>query len=104
MSQSSIADSVLFNIFFNPEKFQANLLDKINLYLNQYENITMSKKNTIKVNMLFVHIDSKLNFNSHIDIICKFASNQLNAFAQLKRCLDPDKRFVLVNTDMDIFN
>lgn len=54
--------------------------------------------------MLFVHIDSKLNFNLHIDIICKFASNQLNAFAQLKRCLDPDKRFVLVNTDMDIFN
>ena len=64
----------------------------------------MNKKNTIKVNMLFVHIDSKLNFNSHIDIICKFASNQLNAFVQLKRCLDPDKRFVLVNTDKDIFN
>ena len=96
MSQSSIADSVLFNIFFNPEKFQAILLDKINLYLNQYENITMNKKkNTIKVNMLFVHIDSKLNFNLHIDIICKFASNQLNAFVQLKRCLDPAKDLCL---------
>ena len=53
------------------------------------------KKNTIKVNMLFVHTDSKLNFNLHIDIICKFASNQLNAFVQLKRCLDPAKDLCL---------
>ena len=31
------------------------------------------------IKMLGVHIDSKLNFNLHIDIICKSASNQQKA-------------------------
>ena len=82
----------------NLDKFQTILLDKINSDLNLNENITIDKENTIKVNMLFVHVDSKLNFNSYIDIICKFASNHLNALVQLKRCLGTDKRFVLVNS------
>ena len=59
---------------FNPDEFQATLLDtkKSGLYLN--ENITIEKKN-IKVvsNMLGAHIDSKLNFDLNIDIICKSA-------------------------------
>ena len=49
------------------------------------------------VKMLGVHIDRKLNFNLHIDIICKFASNDLNALVRLKRDLGYEERFVLVN-------
>ena len=85
------------SMIVNPDKFQAILLDKRNfdLYLN--ENITIDKEN-IKVvsylKMLGVHIDSKLNFNVHIDIICKSASNQLNALVRLKRYSGPEKRFV----------
>ena len=66
----------------NPDKFQAILLDK---------------ENTIKDKIWSVHIESKSNFNWHVDIISKFASNQLNAPIQLNSCLGPDKRFVLVN-------
>ena len=39
------------------------------------------------VKMIGVHIDGILNFNLHIDIICKSASNQLNALLRLKRYL-----------------
>ena len=56
------------------------------LYLNQ--NITIAKENIkviSNVKILGVHIDSRLNFNLHIDIICKSASKQLNALVRLKR-------------------
>lgn len=65
----------------NPHKFQAILLDK---------------ENTMKDKIWGVHIESKLNFNWHVDIISKFASNQLNALIQLNCCLGLDKRFALV--------
>ena len=85
----------------NPDKFQAILLDKRNSDLHLNENITIDKENikvVSNVKMLGVHIDSKLNFNLHIDIICKSASNQLNALVRLKRYLDHEERFVLVNS------
>ena len=47
--------------------------------------------------MLGIHIGSKLNFNLHIDIICKSASNQLNAFVRLKKILGLEEKFMLVN-------
>ena len=72
----------------NPDKFQAILLDKRNsdLYLN--ENTAIDKENIkviSNVKMLGVHIDSKLNFNLYINIVCKSASNQLNALVRLRR-------------------
>ena len=85
----------------NPDKFQAILLDKRNSDLHLNENITIDKENikvVSNVKMLGVHIDSKLNFNLHIDIICKSASNQLNALVRLEMYLGHEERFVLVNT------
>ena len=60
------------SIIVNPEKFQAILLDKGNsdLYLNK--NITTDKESikvVSNVKMLGIHINNKLNFNLHIDII-----------------------------------
>ena len=74
----------------NPDKFHTILLDKINsnLYLNK--NITNDKENikaVSNVKMLGVHIDGKLNFNLHYDIICESVSNQLNALVRLKTYL-----------------
>ena len=65
----------------NLDKFQALLLNKRNceLYLNK--NITIDKENieiVSNVEMLGVHIDHKSNFNLHIEIICKSASDQLD--------------------------
>ena len=48
--------------------------------------------------MLGVNTDSKLNFNLHIDIICKFTSNQLNVLIRLKKYFGHEERFVLVNS------
>ena len=81
-------------MILNPDKFQAILLDKINsdLYLN--ENVstdTESIKVVSSFKMLDVYIDNKLNFNLHIDIICKPGSNQLNALVWLKRYVGPGK-------------
>ena len=90
-------------LIVNPEKFQAVSLDKGNsdLYLNEY--FTIDKENmkfVLNVKILGVHIDSKLNFNLHIDIIFKSASNRLNALVQSKRYLGHEERFVLVNSFM----
>ena len=65
----------------NLDKFQALLLNKrsCELYLNK--NITIDKENieiVSNVEILGVHIDRKLNFNLHIEIICKSASDQLD--------------------------
>ena len=38
----------------------------------------------MNVKMLDVHIDNKLNFESYIDIMCKSASDWLNALGGLK--------------------
>ena len=83
------------NMIVNPDKFQAILLDKRNSDLHLNENITIDKENikvVPNVKMLGVHIDSKLNFNLHIDIICKYASNQLNALVRLKRYLGHEEK------------
>ena len=85
----------------NTDKFQAVLLDKKTFDLHLNENITIDKENikfASNVKMFGVHIDNKLNFNLHIDIICKSASNQLNALVRLKRYLGHEERFVLVNS------
>ena len=50
------------------------------------------------IKMWGVHIDSKLNFNLHIDIICKSASNQQKALVWLKRYLGHEETFVLLNS------
>ena len=37
--------------------------------------------------LLEVHTDDELNFNEHVNKICKSAGNQLNALTQLKSFL-----------------
>ena len=89
------------SLIVNPDKFQAILLDKRNPDFHLNENITIDKENikvVSNVKMLGVHTDSKLNFNLHIDIICKSASSQLNALVRLKRYLGHEQRFVLVKS------
>ena len=75
-------------IIVNPDKFYANFLDKRNFALYLNENVTPEKETLMlsqNVKMLGVHTDAKLSFNLHTDIICKPASNQLNAPVRLKR-------------------
>ena len=72
----------------NPDKFQLILQDK-----GRFDNINIVVKirnekirSTSLVKLLGVHIDDddKLNFNKHINKICKSTGNQLNALVRLK--------------------
>ena len=83
----------------NPDKFQVILLDKrgsdnTNIEL-KIENEKI--KSTSSVKLLGVHIDDKLNFNHHINKLCKSAGNQLNTLTRLKSFLGLKERVVLVN-------
>ena len=84
----------------NPDKFQVILLDKRGSDNTNIElKIGIEKiKSTSSVKLLGVHIDDKLNFNHHINKLCKSAGNQLNALTRLKSFLGLKERAVLVNS------
>ena len=87
-------------MIMNLGKFQAIIFDKHKgNHTNTTININQKKiKAVAKVKLLRIEIDDKLNFNHHINNICKSASNQLNALIRLKHLLGFKKRKVLVNT------
>ena len=84
----------------NPDKFQVILLDKRGSDNTNIElKIGTEKiKSTSSVKLLGVHIDDKLNFNHHINKLCKSAGNQLNALTRLKSILGLKERVVLDNS------
>ena len=88
------------HMIVNPGKFQATILDKHKgNHNNQIINIDQKEiKAVSKVKLLGIETDDKLNFNHHINNICKSASNQLNALIRLKHLLGFKERKVLVNT------
>ena len=69
----------------NPDKFRVIFLEKRD---SDNTNIKLKIgnekiKSTSSVKLLGVHIDDKLNFNHHINKLCKSAGNQVNALRQL---------------------
>ena len=81
-------------------KFQAIMIDKHKgNHTNQIVNIDQKEITAVsKVKLLGIEIDNKLNFNHHINNICKSASNQLNALIRLKHLLGFEERKGLANT------
>ena len=68
-------------------------------HTNQIVNIDQKEiKAVSKVKLLGIETDDKLNFNHHINNICKSASNQLSPLIRLKHLLGFEERKVLVNT------
>ena len=100
--ESEIAISWLKDnhMIVNPGKFQAIIFDKHKgNHTNQIINIDQKEiKVALKVKLLGIESDDKLNFNRHSNNICKSASNQLNALIRLKHLLGFEERKVLVNT------
>ena len=84
----------------NPDKFQVIFLDKRRSDNTNIEVEIGNEKisSTSSVKLLGVHIDDKLNFNEHINKICKSAGNQLNALIRLKSFLGLKEKEVLVNS------
>ena len=48
------------------------------------------------IKLLGIEIDDKLNFNNHINTICRSAANQLNALIRLRRFLGIEERKALI--------
>ena len=84
----------------NPGKFQTIIIDKRKQdHTNEIFKIGSKEiKVTSQVKFLGVEIDNKLNFEQHINRICKSATNQLNAVIRLKRFLGFQERKALVNS------
>ena len=80
----------------NPDKFQVILLGKRGSDNTNIE-LKIELKSTSSVKLLVAHIDNQLNFNNHINKLCKSAENQLYALTRLKSSFGLKKRVVLVN-------
>ena len=83
----------------NPDKFQVILLNKGK---SDNANIGLAIGNgkiasTWSVKLLGVDIDDKLNFNEHINKICKSDGNQINALIRVKLFLAIKEKEALVN-------
>ena len=82
------------------KKFRAIMIDKRKQdHTNKIFKIGSKEiKVASQVKLLGVEIDNKLNFEQHINHICKSAANQLNALIRLKRFLGFQERKALVNS------
>ena len=75
--------------------------DKCHLIIVNHQDNNIKIGNDIiisktSVKLLGVTIDNKLNFNEHVDNICKKANNKLHALARIAKYLSPDKLRILM--------
>ena len=78
----------------NPDKY--HLLSNCNTCSLKVGNEIIENSECEK--LLGIKIDKSLNFNEHLDKICKSATNQLNALVRLRSYLGNEEKKILVNT------
>ena len=77
--------------------------DKCHLIVGKNENISMQIgsfeiKNTNCEKLLGIKVDSRLNFNEHLDGIIKKASRKINALSRITPFMNISKRRILMNS------
>ena len=80
----------------NPDKFKAIIFDKRNTDFSKTR-LAVNGENleiVTSVKLLGIQIDNQLNFNEHINNICKSAANQLSALIRLRYFLGFEVRKV----------
>ena len=82
----------------NPDKFQVIFMglekgQKLSLEING-----ISIRTTEEVNLLEITIDSKLQFQNHVEAICKTANQKVKAFSRIAGYLQKHKAYVLYKT------
>jgi hypothetical protein len=82
----------------NTDKFQS-------MYLNKHNNDTLSFKvgnsnitSESHVKLLGINIDNSLNFDYHVDYVCKKAGKQINAIKRLTNLLDVESKLKIFNS------
>ena len=74
----------------NPAKFQVMFLGKRNLGQIDFQIGDITLKSELRVKLLGVTIDSKLNFNSHVNTLCRTASQKVKALFRIRLFLNTD--------------
>ena len=84
----------------NPNKFQSIQLNKSkSTHVKPTMNIGDEKIESLSaVKFLGIEVEDKLNFNNHINTICRSAANQLNALMRLRRFLGLEDRKALIQS------
>jgi hypothetical protein len=84
----------------NPEKFQLIILNKNNEAWNVKINVngcSLQPVNAVK--LLGIHIDVKLDFSEHADMLCKKASRNLKVLLKLSKKVQNERdRFILIES------
>ena len=88
--------------WFADNQMKANQ-DKCHLIVSKNENISMhigpfEIKNTNCEKLLGIKVDSRLNFNEHLDGIIKKASRKINALSRITPFMNISKRRILMNS------
>jgi hypothetical protein len=86
----------------NPDKFQLLLLSPFNnndsLPTSISINDSVTLKPSLEVKLLGVNINNKLNFDNHVKVLCKKASQQLKVLYRFKNILGFEEKKLLFNT------
>ena len=106
---SSDLDSVIFKLQKNTERifkwfYNNNLIsntEKSHLILSTKKNLEIqvsscSIKNEDRVKLLGIHLNNDLNFDYHVNKLCKKASKKLHALARIAKYMDINKRRMLM--------
>ena len=99
-SESNISWLEKNNMIANPERFHSiivtkNRKDTSDIKISIGEKVIKSEP---WVKLLGVKIDNKLNFDLHINDLCKTASGQLNALLRLEPLLDFNAKNILIQS------
>ena len=109
MTVLSDLNSVIFKLQKNTEKifrwfYNSNLIsnaEKSHLIVSTKKNVEIQvsycpKKNEDSVKLLGIHLNNDLNFDYHVNQLCKKASKKLHALARIAKYMEINKRRMLM--------
>ena len=82
----------------NPGKFQGIILNRCGRFSDLHTLKIAGKeiRSEIYVKLLGIDVDYKLNFETHVGMLCKKAAGQLNAIGRMNRFIDSGDRKILI--------
>ena len=109
MTVLSDYNSVIFKLQKNTEKifrwfYNSNLIskaEKSHLIVSTKKNVEIQvsycpQKNEDSVKLLGIHLNNDLNFDYHVNQLCKKASKKLHALARIAKYMEINKRRMLM--------
>ena len=101
LNRSKVETSILLH-WFKVNEVKSND-DKCHLFVPNEGNVVINIANetiesTNSIDLLAIKIDSKLNFNEQVSILCKKGNQQLHALARISKYLSEHKLKIIMKT------